>query len=189
MHDIEPFYNWNHLYKAEEDENSPFFNREYSEIYFSHTVYNYVIHPQWDSIGSTTLYIKILYADYDKGFCVIEMIGEWNDCLHNDIMTLKREILDVLIQDGIDKFIMIGENVLNFHSSDDSYYEEWFQDVEDGWIVFLNFQNHVLSEFKSQHIDYYINWGGDFDDFDWRKYTPQNLFLQISQIIGRRLGS
>jgi len=28
------------------------------------------------------------------------------------------------------QFILIGENVLNFHSSDDCYYEEWFQDVE-----------------------------------------------------------
>ena len=41
-------------------------------------------------------------------------------------MFLKRNIIDELVGEGIDKFIMIGENVLNYHASDDSYYEEWF---------------------------------------------------------------
>lgn len=54
---------------------------------------------------------------------------------------------------------MIGENVLNFHASDDSYYEEWFQDVEDGWIAMLNFRSHVVDEFRRERIDYYLNFG------------------------------
>jgi hypothetical protein len=41
MHEIEPYFNWRHLYTAEEDENSPFFGREYSEFEYSNTVYNY----------------------------------------------------------------------------------------------------------------------------------------------------
>lgn len=41
MHDIEPFYNWRHLYTADEDPRSPFYGREYSEFEFSQTVYNY----------------------------------------------------------------------------------------------------------------------------------------------------
>ena len=45
-------------------------------------------------------------------------------------MTLKREIIDELTQMSITKFILIGENVLNFHSSDDCYYEEWIDDIE-----------------------------------------------------------
>ena len=46
---------------------------------------------------------------------------------------------------GINKYILIGENILNFHYSDDSYYEEWFDDNGDnGWIVLLNFREHVL---------------------------------------------
>ncbi len=44
MHDIEPYYNWRHIYVSEEDEKSPFFQREYSEFEFSSTVYNYYIH-------------------------------------------------------------------------------------------------------------------------------------------------
>ena len=55
MQDIEPYYNWRHLYTAEEDPQSPFYGRIYSEFEFTHTVYNYYIHPQWDEFGSRTL--------------------------------------------------------------------------------------------------------------------------------------
>jgi len=119
MQDIEPFYNWRELYIASEDDRSPFYEREYSEFVYTNTIYNFYIHPQWDDFGSNTLYIKILFADYEQHFAVIEFIGEWNDCLHNDIMLLKREIIDVMIGTGINKFILIGENVLNFHASDE----------------------------------------------------------------------
>ena len=55
MQDIEPFYNWRHIYVSEEDQLSPFFGRQYSEFEFTQTVYNYYIHPQWDDFGSRTL--------------------------------------------------------------------------------------------------------------------------------------
>ena len=110
MHNIEPFYNWRHLYIAEEDENSPFYGREHSELQYTNTIYNYYIHPQWDDIGSETLYIKVLFADYDEHFAIIELIGEWNDAINNDIMLLKRDVIDELIYMGINKFILIGEN-------------------------------------------------------------------------------
>src|SRR5438309_11482747 len=126
MQDIESYYSWLELYAASEDEYSPFYGREYNEFQYTNTIYNYYIHPQWDNIGSPTLYIKILYVDYNLSFAVIEMIGEWNDAINNDIMFLKREIADSMIKNGIKKFILIGENVLNFHVSDDCYYEEWF---------------------------------------------------------------
>jgi hypothetical protein len=187
MHDIEPYYNWLHLYNASEDSLSPFFEREHSEFVFEHAVYNYLIHPQWDEFGSQTLYIKILFADYHDGFAIIEMIGEWNDALYNDIMMLKREVIEIMQLEGIDKFILIGENVLNFHASDDSYYEEWFQEVEDGWVAMLNFREHVLDEFRRAHIDYFINFGGDLDEMHWRKLAPRQLFSRISEILQKRL--
>jgi hypothetical protein len=151
-------------------------------------VYNYLLHPQWDEFGSPTLYIKILYADYNEGFSIIEMIGEWNDAVTNDIMFLKREVIEMLIEQGIQKFILIGENVLNFHGSDDSYYEEWFQEVEDGWIAAVNFQEHVLQEFRDVNIDYYLNFGGELDNLIWRKLSPIQVFMQVQQIMQRRLG-
>lgn len=187
MHDIEPYYRWRDDYIASEDERSPFFQTEYSEFEFDKLIYNYYIHPQWDQFGSQTLYLKILFVDYDRKYAIIELIGEWNDAINNDIMLLKREIIEVMIDYGINKFILIGENVLNFHSSDDLYYEEWFQDVEDGWIAGVNFRDHVLAEFKCSHIDYYINFGGDLDDMSWRNLKPLQFFKKVEEQLVKRL--
>ena len=96
MHGIEPFYNWRHLYIASEDNQSPFYNKEYSEFEYTNTIYNFYIHPQWDDIGSETIYIKILFVDYEESYAIIELIGEWNDAINNDIMFLKRDIVDEL---------------------------------------------------------------------------------------------
>lgn len=188
MHELEPFFHWLDLYQSNKDENSPFFEREYSEFYFNNAIYNFVIHPQWDDFGSTTLYLKILYTDYTQQFTIIEMIGEWNDCIHNDIMVLKREVIEPMIDCGINHFILIGENVLNFHASDDSYYEEWFQEVEDGWVALVNFREHVLQEFSDQHIDYYLNYGGELDELAWRKLSPMMFFNKVKDIISHRIG-
>ena len=188
MHDLEPYYNWRNLYIADEDERSPFFGREYSEFEFTGQVYNYLIHPQWDYIGSETLYLKILFADYDKGFCIIEFIGEWNDCLYNDIMFLYRNVVEFLLEQGITKYILIGENILNFHYSDADYYQEWFDDLEEGWVVALNFRDHVRQELSKFCIDYYLVYGGELDELKWRMYAPQQLFQKVSDVISHRIG-
>jgi len=189
MHEIEPFYLWRDDYIAAEDERSPFYNTEYSEFYFDKQLYNFLIHPQWDDFGSGTMYLKVLYADYDRGYAIIEFIGEWNDAIGNDIMLLKREILELMMDEGINKFILIGENILNFHPDEDSYYEEWFQEVEDGWITGINFQEHVVSEFRTSNIDYYINFGGQLDDLAWRTLKPLQFYKKVEEILTKRLGA
>lgn len=178
MHEIEPFYNWQHLYNAEEDEHSPFYGVEHSEFMFSNTVYNYYIHPQWDEFGSRTLYLKILFADYDLNYAIIEMIGEWNDAVENDIMQLKRSIIDQMVAQHIYKFIFIAENVLNFHSSDADYYEEWYDDIKDegGWIVGVNMPEQTKYDFRQSHIDRYIRM---MEVDNWRTYQPQDFFQLI----------
>jgi len=188
MHDIEPFYRWRDEYIASEDEASPFYDRQYSEFEYDKTIYNYYIHPQWDSFGSPTLYLKVLFVDYTLGYSIIELIGEWNDCITNDIMFLKREVIEPMIQEGVNKFVLIGENILNFHSSDDCYYEEWFQDVEDGWIAAINFRSHVIDEFRRSNIDYYLNFGGELDEMNWRNLKPNQVFKMVENILGHRLG-
>ena len=187
MHAIEPYFNWRHLYKAEDDERSIFSGKKYSEFEFTNRIYNFVLHPQWDDFGSETLFLKILFVDYEEGYCVVEFIGEWNDAVTNDIMLLKREIAEDLIYFGVNKFILIGENVLNYHSSDDCYYQEWFEEVEDGWIILLNFREHVLNEFKKNNLDYYLISGGELDNFNWRRFSPGQLFGNICKIIEKRL--
>ena len=187
MHAVEPFYGWRNQYIASEDVNSPFYERDYSEFEFSNKVYNYYVHPQWDEFGSETLFLKILYVDYDEKFAILEFIGEWNDAIENDIMTLKRDIIDELIALGLDKFILIGENVLNFHYSDDSYYEEWFDDVEDGWIAMVNFHDHVIREFERIHLDQYFVMGGELEEIEWRTFSPHQFYKKVSNLVNRRI--
>ncbi|MBN3034298.1 MAG: hypothetical protein JW861_01830 [Bacteroidales bacterium] len=187
MHHIEPHYSWRHLYIASEDSLSPFYEREYSEFEFSNTIYNYYIHPQWDEIGSATLYIKILYVNYGLGFCIIELLGEWNDCLYNDIMFLKRNVAEILCEHGINKFILLGDNVLNFHSSESDYYQEWDEELEGGWIAGINFRDHVIREFEGAFITDYIVFGGMLNDMSWRTLTPMQVFEQVVTQIRKRL--
>ena len=187
MQDIEPFYAWRDLYISAEDKLSPFYGREYSEFVYENTIYNYYIHPQWDDFGSSTLYLKNLYTDYDNSFAIIELIGEWNDCINNDIMLLKRDVVDLMLNNGIRKFILVGENILNFHGSDDCYYEEWFDDVEDGWIAAINFREHVLSEFSRFNIDYYLVYGGELNLMNWRSFSPLQFFMLVENIVKHRL--
>lgn len=187
MHFIEPFFAWRELYIASEDPSSPLFQHINSEVEFTDKIYNYVIHPQWDNFGSETLFLKILYVDYEDCYCIIEFIGEWNDAIENDIMTLKRDILEPIMDLGINKFILIGENVLNFHHSDDSYYEEWFEEVEDGWIALINFHEHVTKEFERAHIDHYFVMKGELDDIEWRTYLPEQFFEKIQEYVVKRI--
>ncbi|NBR13493.1 MAG: hypothetical protein EBQ94_03465 [Flavobacteriales bacterium] len=188
MHQVEPFYNWRGYYIASEDPSSPFYNREYSEFEFNNSVYNFYIHPQWDAIGSPTLFIKILFTDYDSGYTIIELLGEWNDAIENDIMILKRDIIEPIIENGINKFILIGENVLNFHHSDDCYYEEWFDEVEEGWIAMVNFHDYVIAEFERVNIDHYFVMGGELEDIEWRTYTPFHFFEKVESLVTKRIG-
>lgn len=187
MHTIEPFSNWLKYYDSSSDESSPYFGKEYNYDLYEQTIYGYYIDPGWDSFGSETLYAKILYADYNEKFVVLEMMGEWNDAINNDIMSLKRGLIESLEKSGINKFILIGENVFNFHGSDDSYYEEWFDDVEDGWIAFVNFPGFLQDELKKYQIDHYINMGGTLQIDNWRTLHPHRFYEIVNGFIQRRL--
>ncbi len=189
MHNIEPFYRWENFYVASEDKFSPFYQKEYENEY-SQAIYNHYIHPFWDYMGSETLYIKILFANYKKGVAIIEMFGEWNDTLYNDIMHFKRNVIDVMLANGITRFVLLGENVLNFHGSDDCYYEEWFEEVGEGWIAAVNFRDFVSNEMRKFGIDYYFNFGGELDNFDnWRNFSPVEMFKKVNSCIQNRLGA
>lgn len=189
MHELEPYFRWRNYYVASEDPRSPFYERQYSEFEYTHAIYNYYIHPQWDDIGSSTLFLKVIYADYNDGFCIIEFIGEWNDLLHNDIMTLKRDFLEPMMSEGLNKFILIGENVLNFHYSDDSYYEEWYDEVadEDGWVALVNFRDHVLDEMEKANLDSYFISGGKLEEIAWRTMRPEQFCEKVEKYVLKRL--
>ncbi len=187
MHSIEPFFQWNELYNSSEDNLSIFWGRTYNEFQYTNKVYNYYIHPHWDDIGSETLYLKVLYADYDECFMIIELIGEWNDCINNDIMFLKRDIIDHFISNGIIKFILLCEHVFNFHGSDDCYYEEWLDDIieDGGYIAMINPLPHVLEEMKRVQLGYYISFHKKLNDLNWRKMSPISLYEYVQSVLAR----
>lgn len=185
MHSIEPYFRWRDDYIASEDSNSPFFGREHSEFYYTKKVYNHLIHPQWDDFGSDTLYLKVLFADYDQHYVIMELIGEWNDTLHNDVSYLKDYVINPMLEKGIKSFILIGENVFNFHGSDDAYYEEWVEEVDEreGFICFVNFLPHVYSEMEAHDVHHHVYIGSVFATVAWRPIKPEHFYELIRQKI------
>lgn len=188
MHDIEPWWGWREEYAAEKDSKSPFYKRSYDEFNFTSQIYNYYIHPQWDYFGSETLYCKLLYADYRDHFALIELIGEWNDGIGNDIMFLKRDLADQLIRHNIYKFVIFCDNVLNFHGDDDSYYEEWYDDVKDdrGWICLINSFDHVSAELNKYRLYYFLHYGPEFNEVNWRTMKPAFILEAIENILNNQ---
>ena len=185
MHAIEPYFLWRDIYIASDDEKSPFHGVLANEFFFDKKVYNYLIHPQWDEFGSETLYLKILFVDYDNQFAIIELIGEWNDTLNNDVAALKEQVIDLLMDEGIKSFILLGENIYNFHGSDDCYYEEWVERVEEeeGFIAFVNFLPHVINEMEDHDIHQHIYMGPAFSNIAWRPMKPGFLYKDMLQRI------
>jgi hypothetical protein len=188
MYDIEPWWGWRDEYTAENDSKTPFFRKSYDEFKFTNQIYNYFIHPQWDYLGSETLYGKILYVDYKRHFALIELIGEWNDCITNDSMFIKRDLADFLIKNYISKFVIFCDNVLNFHGDDDSYYEEWYDDVKDdrGWICLINTFDHVATEMNRYRLNQYLNFGPEFNDFNWRTQKPAYIVQELENIMNNQ---
>ena len=189
MHDIEPYHKWRDYYIADKDKRTPFFGREYSEFQYSQKIYNYFIHPQWDFYGSSTMYMKILFIDYDDGVALIELLGEWNDCITNDVMILKREVIDQVMAHGVSKFVLFCDNVLNFHSGEDDYYEEWYEDLvdEEGWICFMNLNDHVLDEMEDARLQKYVMLGEGFNNVKWRKLNPRTIITAVEEIRDREV--
>lgn len=186
MHELDPFDGWLSVYDSNLDEKLPFYGETHDR--YDLQFYNHLIHPEWDFIGSETLFAKVLFASYSQGFVVIELIGEWNDTLHNDCMHLKRNLIDVLLAEGIQKFILIGENVLNFHGLEDDYYQEWFDELEDeGWIATICFRDFIHQEWVRYHLDGFLNWGGALEITNWRALHPVQLCTTIDAAIRNRL--
>ena len=122
--------------------------------------------------------MKVLFVDYELNYAIIELIGEWNDAVENDIMHMKRNVIDLMVARHIYKFIIIAENVLNFHSSDTDYYEEWSEDIKDdgGWIVAVNMPEQTQYDFRKSHIDHYVTL---LDSPNWRTFQPHDFFQLI----------
>ena len=76
--------------------------------------------------------------------------------------------------------------MLNFHSSDNCYYEEWHEDVleDGGWVVMIGLPEQSQHDFKKARINYYVEL---FDFPQWRTTLPQFLFAAVDNFILKRL--
>ena len=187
MQDIEPFLGWLKYYSNEQDDHSPFQSVTHNAFSFDRNVYEYLAHPLWDDIESDGLLVKILYADYDSGFAFVELFGVWNDLILNDFKLLSENCLTYLVDAGINKIVLIAENVLNIYLDADDYYEAMQEELEDGWMVLLRPREHVVREIEEYGIDQYFFWSEEVDDLNWRKLKPQELFAVIESKMQRLL--
>ena len=89
---------------------------------------------------------------------------------------------------GYQKVYFDRGECINFHSSDDCYYEEWIDDIENGWVACINFHEHVLFELNAVGIDQYFIYGGEMEELDWRTYLPHQLYQKVHSIVKERLG-
>ena len=95
-------------------------------------------------------------------------------------MLLKTELIDHLIDCGIQNFAIIAENVLHFHADADDYYQQWKEDIS-GEIFIINALSHVLDELQSYKLHYYLSFGGSLNEVNWRVTKP-DLLLDLLEI-------
>jgi len=83
---------------------------------------------------------------------------------------------------------LLCDNVLEYHGSDDSYYEEWWDDIkeEGGWITVLNLREHILTEMEQVRLQHFINIGEEFNEVNWRKPTPKLVYNEILSILNSK---
>ena len=90
------------------------------------------------------------------------------------------------MEQKIYKFILIGENVLNFHSDTRDYYEELHEELidENGWIVCLNMPEQTQYDFRQAKLNRYLEL---MELENWRTYKPFHLFKKINNELNARL--
>ena len=181
--DIEPYFGWLNLYHHEQDPNSPFHEVEHNQFYFDRSINNIPAHPLWDHFGSESLLLKILFIDYEKGFAIIELFGEWNDLFLNDFKLLAENCLTYLIDAQVHKFILICENVFHMYLEGDDYYQALAEELEEGWLCALRLREEAKEEMEAYGIAPYFYWNAQLDEFAWRTLKPHQLF----QLVDRRM--
>lgn len=178
---IEPFYGWLPLYSHERDSNSPFHAVDHNLFQFDRSINRIPAHPLWDDFGSESLLVKILFANYQEGYAILELFGEWNDLYDNDFKLLSENCLALLVEHGITRFILICENVFHGYFESDDYYEAMQEQLEDGWLVAMRLRPGMQEEMMEYGINSYFFWSPLLDQLLWRKMKPAKLFREVSK--------
>ncbi len=177
---IEPFYGWLEYYSHDRDDRSPFHDVEHSLFEFDRSINRIPAHPLWDDFGSESLLVKILYADYERKFAILELFGEWNDLYDNDFKLLSENCLALMAEKGIRYFILICENVFHGYFESDDYYQEFVENLEDGWMCAIRLREELQEEMIHYGINGYFFWSPMLDDIPWRTIKPKRIFHLVS---------
>lgn len=188
LRDIEPFYGWLALYSHENDPKSPFYEVAHNLFEFDRSINHIPAHPLWDDIGSESLLVKILFANYQQGFAIIELFGEWNDLFDNDFRLLSENCLSYLVDHGINKFILICENVFHIYLEEDDYYRAMEEELGEGWIFALRLRKELKDEMRNYGIAPYFYWSEKIDSVNWRGLKPPQLYKVIDSRLHKLLG-
>ena len=178
---IEPFYGWLNYYSHEHDERSPFHDVEHNLFEFDRSINRIPAHPLWDDFGSESLLVKILYADYQRGYAILELFGEWNDLYDNDFKLLAENCLTYLMDHGSSQFVLICENVFHAYFESDDYYQAVQEELEDGWICAIRLRDDVKEEMEHYGLNHYIFWSPVLDEVSWRKLKPPQVYQLVCQ--------
>ena len=76
---------------------------------------------------------------------------------------------------------------MTFHASESDYYQEWMEEIGDGWIACINFRDHVIKEFEQANLDYYLAFSERLNAFNWRVGSPLTLCDKIEELMIKRL--
>jgi hypothetical protein len=76
---------------------------------------------------------------------------------------------------------------LNAFPQEDDYYAEWIEDLAGGWIVGINFQQHVSDELLRYGMGLYLHLSPDLNNVNWKGKPPEVLFEAISRLLLRRI--
>ena len=121
---------------------------------------------------------------------VVIQVARWEIVRGTFFICMVVCLLEAMQMNGITKFILIGENVLNFHVSDDCYYEEWFEDVQDqgGWVAMINFRDHIIDEMRKARLSNYLLMGERLNDLNWRAVKPFHMHHLVEGRLMQALG-
>jgi len=105
----------------------------------------------------------------------------------NDYKLLAENCLTFLLDHGINRFILICENVFHAYFETDDYYEALQEELDEGWITLVRPRQNVLEELASYNLSHYFYHSPMLDELNWRKFKPYQLFALIESRITRLL--
>jgi hypothetical protein len=98
----------------------------------------------------------------------------------NDFKLFTENCLLAFTAAGIDKFILICENVFNIYLENDEYYNAFQDEIPDGWIALIRARDAVLEEITRYGLSGVFYWTKELDLMSWRKMKPDDIFEKIN---------